>query len=451
MVTANRLWAAPLLLLLVACATGAAGDRIVVLLSIDGFPAYMFEEPRLPAPTLLRLAREGARARRMTVSNPSVTWPNHTTLVTGVPPARHGVLFNGILLRPSATGPVRVEQRDRADLVRAPTVYDLAHQAGLFTAQVDWIPHQTDGTIDWAFPERPRPTGTVERELVAAGLLTEAELADFNLSNPPWRDLAWTRAATHILLRHRPNLLLFHLLNLDSTHHKYGPRTMAGLNAIALADARVRDLLEALEAAGLRDRATVVIVSDHGFKGVTKNIRPNALFRREGLVRLEEKEGVKTVACDAWSVPEGGTAMVYVTDRAKRAALAPRLKELLSGLEGVERVIEPPEFAALGLPTPEEHDQMADLVLAAKPGYAFAASPVGEGVVEVTGDLSLGHHGYPASDPDMDGIFIAWGAGIRPGAVVERISNLDVAPTVAALLGLKMEGVSGSVRHDLLK
>jgi predicted AlkP superfamily pyrophosphatase or phosphodiesterase len=75
-----------------------AKDRIVVVISLDGFPAYAFEDPTLPTPTLWRLAREGAMAGGMRVSNPSVTWPNHTSMVTGVRPEKHGVLFNGLLV-----------------------------------------------------------------------------------------------------------------------------------------------------------------------------------------------------------------------------------------------------------------------------------------------------------------------------------------------------------------
>ncbi|HZN10578.1 MAG TPA: alkaline phosphatase family protein, partial [Blastocatellia bacterium] len=117
-----------------------AKDRIVVVISLDGFPAWTFDDPTLPTPTLRRLAREGVVAQRMKVSNPSVTWPNHTSMVTGVQPDKHGVLYNGILVRGGPNRPPRVEPwRDKAEMVRVPTVYDLAYKAGLTTAQVDWV------------------------------------------------------------------------------------------------------------------------------------------------------------------------------------------------------------------------------------------------------------------------------------------------------------------------
>src|SRR5688500_6335180 len=86
---------------------GAAGT--VVLISLDGLPATALADPMVPVPTLRRLAAAGAAATGMTVVNPAVTWPNHTTMVTGVPAAKHGVLFNSILDRGGPTAALRVE------------------------------------------------------------------------------------------------------------------------------------------------------------------------------------------------------------------------------------------------------------------------------------------------------------------------------------------------------
>jgi len=426
----------------------SAKDRIVVLISLDGLPAFVMEDPRLPAPTLRRLAREGAVVKRMTVSNPSVTWPVHTSMVTGVPGARHSVLYNGLLVRQGPKSPPRVEPyHDKTELVRAPTVYDLAHQAGLTTAQVDWVAIENAPTITWQFHEWPNPNGPVEREMITAGLLTAQEVQEFTKSNVTWRDQMWTQAAVHILKQHRPNLLLFHVLNLDSVHHRYGARNLASSTGIAFADQRVRDILDAVENAGLRDRTTLVVVSDHGFKSATRSIRPNVALREQGLLKAQ---GGK-IECDAYVIPEGGTAMVYVTDPANRARLVPQLIEIFRNLEGVDRVIEPRDYAGLGFPDPATNPQMSDLVLAAKSGYAFAGAYDGNAVVDLAPGGSPGSHGYLATDPDMDAILLAWGYGIRPGVTLERIQNVDVAPTVAALLGLKMKGVVGRELREILK
>lgn len=448
-----RRWSAVLVLLLAACGAPAAapsssssGAPTVIVISLDGFPAYMFEDPKLPAPTLRRLIDEGATAKGMTIVNPTVTWPNHTTLATGVAPAKHGVLYNGLLTAEPGK-PAKVEQKNRDVLVKFPTVYDAAFKAGLTTAEVDWVPPQTGGTITWSFEENPDPNGAVEKEMVAAGLITAAELQEFKKGNPQWRDIMWTRAASHIVKAHKPNLLFFHLLNLDGTHHKYGPKTPAGLTAISLVDARVAELLQAVEQAGLKDRTTVIVVSDHGFKSAKRSIRPNAALVKAGFAKLE---GTKVVSCSATVVPEGGTAMVYLRG-ADAAEVGGKVRDTLKALEGVDQVWEPSQYAALGYPDPKVNPQMADFVLTAKSGYGFAGAADGEPVVDVAEGAYIGLHGYPAEDPDMNAIFIAWGRGIRKGARIDTLRNVDVAPTVAALLGLKLEGVDGKAVTAVLE
>jgi predicted AlkP superfamily pyrophosphatase or phosphodiesterase len=111
----------------------------VVVISLDGFMASALIDPALPLPTLRRLAQTGATARAMQPVNPTVTWANHTSMITGVHPARHGVVYNGLLVREPGVPP-RVEPwRDKKEMVLFPTLYDLAHAGGLTTAQVDWV------------------------------------------------------------------------------------------------------------------------------------------------------------------------------------------------------------------------------------------------------------------------------------------------------------------------
>jgi predicted AlkP superfamily pyrophosphatase or phosphodiesterase len=425
-------------------------ERMVVVISIDGFPAAMWADPALPTPTLRRLAENGATAARMRVSNPSVTWPNHTTLVTGVSPARHGVLFNGLLTRPGPRQPVKIEPwRDKNELVRVPTVYDLAFKAGLTTAHVDWIPTTNSGTFTWEFPEVPIVSGRVEQEMIAAGLITEEQLKNFfSKTSPAWRDEQWTKAAVHIITRHKPNLMLFHLLNTDAVNHRNGAGTWASHTAFAYADSCVREVLEALAAAGLKDKSTVLIVTDHGFKTARRIIRPNAALRKAGFLTLE---GPTRIVCDAHTLAQGGIAMTYITAPDRREELLPKLIKLFESMEGVARVLEPKDYGEFEFPTPLENDQMADLVLLARSGYAFHSSHWdGDIVTDVTTDAYPGNHGYLNTDPELDGMFIASGYGIKRGVRLDKVDNRDVAPTIAALLGLEMRDVDGKPIEAIL-
>jgi predicted AlkP superfamily pyrophosphatase or phosphodiesterase len=417
-------------------------ERMVIVISLDGFPAYALDDPRLPIPTLRQLARLGAIASSMRPVNPTVTWPNHTAMVTGVDASRHGVVFNGLLTRNSGEGSIAVEPwRDKDLLVRVPTVYDSAFQAGLTTAEVDWVAIYKAKTITWRFPEVPDPKGLIEGELIANGVVTADQLANFDDGGPAWQDQIRTDAAVDILERHKPNLTLVHLTALDDINHEYGPMGDASLETMAFLDDRVRQIMDALHRSGLSDRATILIVSDHGFRKTEHTISPNVVLRQNNFTR--EVHG-KTI-WDAWVVPNGGVAMVYADDPAPPELVA-RLHALFAEVEGVDHVYDSAELAGLGLPLPQQSDQAPQLLLAAKPGYVFGKSIQGD----VVGSAHGGTHGYLNSDPQMQAIFFAWGNGIRPGVKLNHIENLDVGPTIAALLGVDLRNVTGHPLNDIL-
>src|SRR6478672_5698379 len=155
----------------------------VVIISLDGFKASSLADPDQPLPNLRRLARAGAIAATMRSVNPTVTWANHTAMVTGVTPAKHHVVYNGLLVREPGVPP-RVEPwRDKKDMVGVPTVYDVAHAQGLTTAQVDWVAIWNAPTVTWEFRERPDPQGVIAQEMIAAGMLSQQDVETFATKN----------------------------------------------------------------------------------------------------------------------------------------------------------------------------------------------------------------------------------------------------------------------------
>ncbi|MCB1277276.1 alkaline phosphatase family protein [Prosthecobacter sp.] len=426
-------------------------DHHVILISIDGFPAWLWNDESLQIPNLRKLAAEGASTKAMTVSNPSITWINHTTLVTGVEPRKHGVLFNGLLVRQGDNKPPKIEPWvDKSKLVHVPTLYDIAFQNGLTTAESDWVAVTRPGTITWSFAELPEAESPVVKEMIAAGKIKPEHIAWMQLGpqrkSVTFLDNMWTQAAIHIFKTHKPNLLLYHTLNTDATHHSYGPGSMASHTALAYADRLVGDLIKAVDESGLRDKTTFVIATDHGFKKVTKIILPNVVLKKAGLA---QGIGPTINTCDAYAMTQGGMAFVYVTNPARKAELLPKLKEMFAQTEGVDRVIDGAEGHTLGMPVPEENQGMGDLVLYAKAGYAFKNDAGGDAAV-VPSVGYAGTHGYFNGDPELDGIFIASGRGIKKGAVLDRMANLDVAPTIAKLMDLKLPDADGHVLEEIL-
>jgi predicted AlkP superfamily pyrophosphatase or phosphodiesterase len=265
---------------------------------------------------------------------------------------------------------------------------------------------------------------------------------------PAWRDMIENQAAIDILVKHHPNFLLMHYGNTDALNHADGPGSMASFTAYGLVDYQIRDLLAGIEAAGLKDKATVIITTDHGFKKVQTGIWPNVALRKAGLI---EASGASVTKCDAYVVVEGGLAFAYVTDPAKRESRAAEAaRDLRRPRRRGQSDRRQADAHSIDIPTPAENQGTGDLILLANPGYAFQAKVDGDAT---TGDPKnyYGTHGYAASDPEMDGVFIAWGYGIKPGATLGKISNRDVAPTIAELLGVPLPNVEGRALTEILE
>ena len=168
------------------------------------------------------------------------------------------------------------------------------------------------------------------------------------------------------------------------------------------------------------------------------------MMKEMGLIAAE---GEKVSDRKAWCVAEGGSAFIYILDEARRAELTAQLKSKLATLEGVAAVLEPAEFAKLGLPSPEANPEAPHLVLTTNPGYSFADTLTGSAVAPTDG--LKGSHGHDPNPAYMHATFIAAGAGIKPGVKLDIIRNLDVAPTIAKLLGIRLGNVEGRVLDEV--
>lgn len=413
---------------------------MVVVISLDAFGAASLHDPELPAPTLHALMKMGAYADSMQPINPTVTWPNHTAMVTGVNASLHHVLVNGLIINQRTTTPPRVNaEAPKSQLVAVPTVYDAAHQAGLTTAEVDWVAITDAKNIDWRFSERPHPDGPIEQDLIKDGVVSHDELVHFGKPSQAWRDRIYTRAAIDILEKHHPDLMLLHLLALDGIEHKTGFGNDSGRNTIAFLDDRVKEVIDAVRATGDLDRTTFIIVSDHGQQSVFKQLHPNVLLKQAG---YQDASATDPTFCMA----DGGYALVF-QQHATEASRA-KLKSFFEGKPGVRAALTPDEAAKEGWPTPSQTDQAPDVLLYAADGYSFVGGETGN---YVTDTKEIGAHGYPNSVPLMQAIFIAAGAGIQSKGEFPAFPNVNVAPTIANLLHISLSNIEGKPLTNILK
>ena len=421
---------------LASAAVAAPAARHLVLISIDGLRPEFYLDPSYAAPALRALVSAGSHARAATPVFPSVTYPGHSTIVTGVRPARHGILFNRIW---APAGGTRWYE-EAADL-RATPLWDVARAAGLTTAAVSW-PVTLGARIDWLIPERdyyvrPEPVELI-RQATTPGLFERLAVTP---RPETFKDIVqWDQflasAATGIIRGMRPNLLLLHLVQLDYFQHRGGLEGPDVKPALARIDAHLAAITGALREAGIADHTTVIVTGDHGFQEVRRTVQVNEILARAGL------GGCPWAAPDwrATAHVTGGSAGVFVNAAADADAAARAEEALRREARDRYTIVTRRELDALGAMTG------AAFALEAAPGWSVAGD-CGKGV-ETSG--RAGAHGFLPSRPSMSTGFIAAGAGIKSGVTLERIGLVDVAPTAARLLGITMPSVEGRVLEEIL-
>ena len=139
---------------------------------------------------------------------------------------------------------------------------------------------------------------------------------------------------------------------------------------------------------------------------------------------------------------QGGAAFIYIREGADRAKVMAEVKKAFTGVDGILRIIGSDEFEKYGVADPKVDPHAPDMILFAKEGYTLGDTAAGELPFKDKPERK-GSHGHDANIPHLHATFVVWGAGIKSGAKLGEISNLDVAPTIAVLLGLPFPNVEG--------
>lgn len=418
---------------------GAAEAAPVLMISIDGLrPADILEAQArgVHAPTLERMVREGAYAAAVRDALPSVTYPNHTTLVTGVWPARHGIASNTTFdpLGKNHGGWYWYSQD-----IKVPTLWDAAHAAGLTTADIGWPVTVGSRAIDFNIPEYWRvhdaDDAKLNRALASPGLpealeTAGAPLVDTSDTSPEADELKAKDAAALYTLR-RPAFFVLHLSSLDHLEHEYGPGSPEARAALARIDSDVAEVVAAARKA--EPDLVTLVVSDHGFAPVEHDVNLGAAFAQAGLITLNAAG--EPVAWDAAPWPSGGSAAVILArrdDPVLRARVAALLDKLAADpASGVGRVIGREEIAAMG-GTPD-----ADFFVDARIGYEFGSKLIGP---LVTAGSVKGTHGYFPDHPEMRSTLILEGPGLPLHGSLGEVDMRAIAPTAAKILGVSLPG-----------
>ena len=381
----------------------AGGGSPLLVISVDGLDyRYLRDADQLGLriPNLRRLMREGEVTAGVTGVYPTVTWPSHTTLITGVAPREHGILSNR---RPRAEGG---DYYWDVSLLKQRTLWEKAGSAGLRTAAITW-PVTVGARIDFNLPEyfRKRRGGAMDLPSIESkatpGLVEKIARAFPSFAQEWMDDRTRTLATVYLLKYEKPDLILLHLVDHDAEAHETGPFSRESRAILEYTDELIGEMLRAKP----REMA-VAIVSDHGFERADRVINLPIALKRDGLT-------------GSVNVTPG---LVTTVDPGVAQWLRQASRE---GRHGVGREVPMEE---LRRHTP----RLATVLAAFEPAthHLFGSAP--EGDLE-TKPVEQGVHGLWPERADYLSTLILHGPGIRPGRK-PRSSMLTISPRLEEIL-----------------
>ncbi len=427
--------------------TGRAQEQappLLVMISVDGMrPDYITEADAHGAkvPNLRRFLKEGTYADGVVGIVPTVTYPSHTTLVTGVWPAKHGIFAN------TTFDPLQQNNQGwywYTEDIRVPTLWDAAAAAGRTTASLQW-PVTVGAHITWNIPEFWRASTPDDAKLLRAvstrGLLEEAraELGEYRggIDTSAEADESRGRFTEWILEKKHPALVTLHLSSLDHIEHETGPFSPESIAVLEIIDATIGRIRETAERLAPR-HAYIAVVSDHGFVRTDAQLNLFPLFRDAKLITLNEKGKITDWKAMPWVT--GGSAAIVLKEPSDTETLA-EVRELLLKLasdptNGIDRILEAEELHKRGGYPP------ASFFVGLKPGWRTGATA--EGPVLSKTKVG-GTHGELPDLPDLRAAFFLVGPGVPAGKSLGVIDMRDVAPTLAHEMGLSLPSADGKI------
>ena len=366
---------------------------LTILISIDGFrPDYL---ERGATPTLSALAAEGATAA-MRPSFPSVTFPNHYTLVTGLHPDHHGIVGNSF--NDAELGSFTMQSKETGWWSQAEPIWVTAEKAGLLTATMFWPGSET--AIDHVRPTYYRP---FDQTVSGADRVSQV--------------LTWLDSPGNL----RPDLVTLYFDVVDTAGHRFGPDAEETTAAVAAVDHDLGDLVQGLKDRELYDQTTFVIVADHGMAATS----PDRVTYLDDLIDPA-----------AIQIVYAGPVVYLDAAPGHEAEVGAALIRRHPHGECWARADIPARFV-LG-----SNPRVSSIVCLADMGWLFGAR-----AREVT--RSGGAHGYDNQTDEMRALFIARGPRIAPGVVLTEVDSVDVQPLLARVLRLTIPAGDGRPEDTL--
>ena len=389
-------------------ATTASSPTPLLLISIDAY-RYDYIDRGL-SPTLAMLAKTGVHAASMQPSFPSLTFPNHYTIVTGLYPDHHGIVNNTMF--DAQLGKFSLGNRkavsDGRWWAEGTPIWENADAHGLRTATMFWP--GAEANIHDRHPDEWMPYD---------GKVTPDQRVD--------QVLAWLDQP----VGERPTFLTLYFDAVDHAGHKYGPDTPQVNDALRETDEAMTRLVQGLKQRGLFEKINLIVLADHG---MASNPLPNSVL----IDRLIPLDQVQTVSMGilAGFNPKDGSAKA----NGDFATIEHQLEQPQPHMLCWDKTRVPARLHYGSNP------RVPQLLCLANVGWRVTTTDY---LASHKGDISIGEHGYDNADPLMQALFVAHGPAFRVDAKVAAFPNVDVYPLMTHLLGLPPAANDGD--YDAVK
>ncbi len=427
---------------------GTGKSKHLVVISYDAFSEDNWEiASRLP--NLSKLIKNGAYSTNLKSVYPTLTYVVHSTMVTGVYPDKHGIYHNNPF-QPF------IKEKEQSWFwfkkdIKVPTIYDALKMHRMKSAGILW-PVTGKASINYNIPE----IRAIKNENQAIKILKNSSpLFSIRMENKfgrfrkgikqPYLDDFTTMCAVDTIKRKKPDLLLMHLIDLDDAKHEYGTDSQEIEKVLIRMDKRLGNIIEAVEEAGIKEDTTFLIVGDHGQINVRYKVKLNQLLKEKGLI-YEENGKMKW---KAYLQNAGGAAYLYLKendDEVEQLVLDILKKAIADDCFGIERLY-----------TRKEMDQChvgsdARYMLEAKKGYCFDDNLDGPIVVDLEEHgIKYATHGYSPDKLGYKCILVVSGDCIKNEYQLGEIQMVDIAPTMANILGIDFSNGDGRPLKEIFR
>jgi hypothetical protein len=465
----------------IAALRGEGPPSRVFLISIAGLESADFLNARghiasardnVRMPNLARLAREGSIGIQAHPPTPGSVYPSHATLVTGLLPNQHGIIADQALDEDGNRSLPFWDNR----LLRGTTLWDAAIGRGALAlgwpttsgARIELIVPDgapTDPSASWLEYMRNRASPMLMRKLdamadVAAekagrskdknekkayGDDKDDEVDPFVWPTPPEKDTAFAELACHVIASERdPGLWLIRFDQTLSFQRVFGFGSVEVGDALARVDVAIGRIGDCLELADQLAETAIFVTGDVVFQPVYSRIDPNVILGRNQLIGRDPRTTTGVRSWLAISRSNGRSAYVYARN-ATNAIAARELLEEEAARTGAFDVVSAAQLAEAGA------DPQAWFGLAARPGFVIGNGLGQPALRPAQQRASAGT--FPFLDVESLSVgFVAWGRGIRPRVRMLSLELADVAPTIATLLGLRLdENLAGEPLVGILR